>query len=253
MTSLEVYQEEMARYPLLTPEQMKTATPDELVQGNLRFAYQTACQYLGKGAPVEELICAANKGLVQAAQRFDASRGFQFTTYAVWWIKQAIREMLPGYAWQVRLPANVILDYNRVHRAETELAHLHGRFPTRLEMIDEVGDRYDHLVKSIWREEISLDAPVGPDLDDKRQRDLIADEGDILEDVEEKEIVDRVKEAMGKLKPRTAQILERYYLEDLTLEEIGNELGLTRERIRQIKDDGLKEMQTLTKRAGLYV
>jgi len=255
--SLDVYLHEINRTPLLTREQEqevarrirkgdKTAL-DKLVKANLRFVVSIAKQYSNQGLPLEDLINDGNLGLIKAAHRFDEKRGFKFISYAVWWIRQAMLQSLAEHSRIVRLPLNRAGTLYRIGKVSRQLDQELGRAPSakeiakKLKLSEEEVEDTMHIANT----HVSLDDPYSTDQDDTSLVDYLQDDHAAMPDEEtyERALSDDMEKALGTLSERERLILSMYFgingEAPLTLEEIGKELGLTRERIRQIKEKAI--------------
>jgi len=255
-TALELYLKDIAYNTLLTPQQefdlaIRIRSGDRkslerMVESNLRFVMTIAKEYQGRGLPLEDLIAEGNVGLVRAATRYDETVGVKFTTYAVWWIRQSILSALAEKARMVRLPVNKIKHLCRLERIASGLKQELGREPNTEEVakVAEMQPKQvqDLLEASRWH--VSLDSPLdeGPDTS---LLEIIADkEAESPErGVMRRAMVEEIRSALETLSPREAQILKMYFGlngdDPMTLEQIGNQFSLTKERVRQIRDKAL--------------
>jgi RNA polymerase primary sigma factor len=217
-------------------------TPNDLVECNLGFVVTIAAEYRGLGLPFEDLINEGNLGLIEAAHRYDPSRGVRFITYAVWWIRKAILKAIADHSSVVRVPTYRRKKMRQVRDAEQSLRGTLGRTPDRAEIADHLAGAVAHLDSLLHTtpREISLDDPCAPDAE-RVVRDVIADaaaicpEDRVLRD-EDKTLVRRALEALTEKERRV--IRERYGLagfRPMTLNEIGQRMGISRERVRQIE------------------
>ncbi len=258
--SLRLYLREISRIPLLTPsrevylaekaEQGDKEARNQLIEANLRLVVSIAKKYVGQGLTLEDLIGEGNIGLIRAVTKFDYRKGFRFSTYATWWIKQAITRAILEGTRVVRLPVYIMEEVMRVKRMMRQLYQELGREPTP-EMIGErlgmTAERVSELL--IFAEKVfSLDAP----LSEEEENTL----GDIIEDVHGQgplEATDRemlreeIKKILGQLTLRERQVIElRFGLvddHDHTLEEVGKKLKVTRERVRQIEERAIRKLR----------
>lgn len=225
-----------------------TAARADLVQANLRLAVSIARQLQRFDVPLLDLVQEGNLGLMRAAERFDYRRGHRFSTYAAWWIKQAVRRALLGQGKGLRMPAHLAEIRSQVLRARRELLQSQGREPSPEEIAARSGITMEkvRVIGELALDPLSLDAPVGED-GDTRFGDLIAGEEPTADDeLAHRRLVAHTRELLEGLTPREREVLERRYGldgdEDETLEEIGRSFSLTRERIRQIEAKALEKL-----------
>jgi RNA polymerase primary sigma factor len=266
--NLAVYLSEIARIPLLSREEEQALArrvrqgderaKERLVEANLRLVVQIARRYLNRGLPLPDLIEEGNLGLIRAVEKFDPERGLRFSTYGTWWIRQAIVRALANQARTIRLPVHVELLLGRYAREQQRLTQELGRAPTKAEVARALGTTVGQIeeLDEVRQQPISLDAPAG---DDERSRlhETIADvsaepgaamgsflrgHGDLVT-------------VLDDLAPNERTVLRRRFgLEGdppETLEAIGRQLGLTRERVRQIEASGLRKLRGLLAARGV--
>jgi RNA polymerase primary sigma factor len=226
---------------------------ERLVTANLRFVISYVKKYQGRGLGLAELVCIGNEGLLKAVKKFDPDKGVKFISYAVWWIRQTVLQALADQTRSVRIPLNQNSNLVKLSRTETALTQILGRTPTDQEIASEMGEPLETVraLRRVAASELSLDAPI-----DRGDRDSAsfgerfagAEAEDIEETVEsqaQREFLDRMFEKY--LTERERKILYLYYGlddgEERTLEEIGSLLGVTRERIRQIRNRAFEKLR----------
>jgi RNA polymerase primary sigma factor len=260
-SSLDQYLKEISAYPLLSREdevelagRIRTGEEealDKLVRSNLRFVVSVAKKYQNQGVALGDLINEGNLGLIRAAHKFDETKGIKFISYAVWWIRQAILQALAEQSRIVRVPLNRAGALHRIGRRSSTMLQELGREPTVEELADELDLSEDEVERTlaISQTHLSLDAPLTPG-EDNRLLDYLPDQFSAGPDDEtyERALASTVEEALSTLKDREARVLRLYFgLEDgrdpMTLEEIGALLGITRERVRQIKEKALVRLR----------
>jgi RNA polymerase primary sigma factor len=259
-TALDQYLKEVSRHKLLTAQEeielgRRARLGDEdavqrLVRSNLRFVISVAKKYQNRGVTLIDLIQEGNVGLVTAARKFDPEQGVKFISYAVWWIRQAILSALANQGRAVRVPLNRASDLARIFRERERLKQELRRDPSTEELA-EAAKLTPEIVESLQTlnaAEIRLDAPIGDSDDSQLVERFIVEEAYEPElAVEERLLAEQIERALDTLTPRDARVLRLYFgLEgghEHTLEEIGNMLGVTRERVRQLRDRALKRLR----------
>ena len=255
-----MYLKEIGKIPLLTPDEeqalaRKMAEGDEaahqkMVEANLRLVVSIAKRYVGRGLPLLDLIQEGNLGLIKAVSKFDYTKGYKFSTYATWWIRQAISRAIADHARTIRIPVHMVETMNRVSRASHELVQELGRDPTPQEIAKRLHVPVEKVVEimRVAQEPISLETPVGEE-DDSHLGDFIQDE-EAFEPADAASYAllrEQLADVLKTLTPREEKVLRlRYGLTDgklHTLEEVGEEFNVTRERIRQIEAKALRKLR----------
>jgi RNA polymerase primary sigma factor len=257
---LDQYLHEVSLTPLLTSAQeiaiaRRVRAGDEeamqeLVKRNLRFVISVAKKYQNRGLPLTDLIGEGNVGLLTAARKFDPDMGVKFISYAVWWIRQAILASLARQGRTVRVPLNRTADLSRIVRTAESLRQELRREPTPEEISAATGLTVDVVqsLAALNTTEVRLDAPLDPDGDRSMiERFISTGHNDAEDEVMDRFLSDEVEQALRTLPPRDAKVLRLYFGLDggreHTLEEIGGMLGVTRERVRQLRDRALKRLR----------
>ena len=257
---VKVYLKEIGRVPLLSAEeevelaikmsQGDVAAKKRLSEANLRLVVSIAKRYVGRGMQFLDLIQEGNLGLIKAVEKFDHTKGFKFSTYATWWIRQAITRAIADQARTIRIPVHMVETINKVKKVNSQLLHENGHEPTN-EQIAEKLEMPVEKVREIMRvaqEPVSLETPIGEE-EDSHLGDFIPDEdapapSDVASHTMLKE---QLAEVLSTLTPREEKVLRlRFGLEDgrsRTLEEVGKEFNVTRERIRQIEAKALRKLR----------
>jgi len=266
--SLDQYLREISQYPLITREDEVDLAKrirdgcevslDKLVRSNLRFVVSVAKKYQNQGVSLSDLINEGNLGLIRAAHKFDETKGIKFISYAVWWIRQAILQALAEQSRIVRVPLNRAGTLHRIGKRSSALQQELGREPTVEEIAEGMDISEEEVAKtlSISQSHLSLDAPLTPG-EDNKLLDYLPDTQNAGPDQEtfERALTDSIEEVLGTLKDREAKILRLYFgldgQEPMTLEEIGSMMGITRERVRQIKEKALARLRHVSRARAL--
>ena len=257
---VKVYLKEIGRVPLLTPEEevelaIKISEGDlqakkRLSEANLRLVVSIAKRYLGRGMQFLDLIQEGNLGLIKAVEKFDYTKGFKFSTYATWWIRQAITRAIADQARTIRIPVHMVETINKVKKVSTQILHEKGHEPTSEEIAEKLDISVEKVreIVRVAQEPVSLETPIGEE-EDSHLGDFIPD-SDTPAPADEAShalLKEQLEEVLSTLTPREAKVLRlRFGLEDgksRTLEEVGSEFKVTRERIRQIEAKALRKLR----------
>lgn len=257
---VKIYLKEIGRVPLLTAEEeielaTRMAQGDKyarkrLSEANLRLVVSIAKRYVGRGMQFLDLIQEGNLGLIKAVEKFDYTKGYKFSTYATWWIRQAITRSIADQARTIRIPVHMVETITKVKKVSSQLLHENGHEPTPQEIADRLGITVDRVreILRISQDPVSLETPIGEE-EDSHLGDFIPDEDAPApaEAASRTLLKEQLSEILGTLTPREEKVLRlRFGLEDgrpRTLEEVGKEFDVTRERIRQIEAKALRKLR----------
>ena len=261
---VKVYLKEIGRVPLLSSDEEinlairiadgDVAAKQRLSEANLRLVVSIAKRYLGRGMQFLDLIQEGNLGLIKAVDKFDYTKGFKFSTYATWWIRQAITRAIADQARTIRIPVHMVETINKVKKAQSQLLHLNGHEATPEEIAEYLElpvDKVREIIR-VSQEPVSLETPIGEE-EDSHLGDFIPDD-DALAPADAASmslLKEQLAEVLKTLTPREEKVLKlRFGLEDgnpKTLEEVGKEFNVTRERIRQIEAKALRKLRHPTR------
>ena len=260
---VKVYLKEIGRVPLLTPEEeidlalkIQAGGPDgekakqRLSEANLRLVVSIAQRYVGRGMQFLDLIQEGNLGLIKAVEKFDHTKGFKFSTYATWWIRQAITRAIADQARTIRIPVHMVETINKVKKVSSQLLHEMGHDPSAEEIAERLEMPVDKVreIMRVAQEPVSLETPIGEE-EDSHLGDFIPDDDAPIpaEAASQTLLKEQLADVLKTLTPREEKVLRlRFGLEDgrpRTLEEVGKEFNVTRERIRQIEAKALRKLR----------
>ena len=271
--SVKIYLQQIGKIPLLSAEQELDLakkiyeTQDEfsknlLVNANLRLVVSIAKKYIGRGLSFLDLIQEGNLGLMKAAGRFDYTKGYKFSTYATWWIQQSITRAIADKARIIRLPIHMIESLGKIRRATIDLTTELGHTPTKQEIAYRLGisvNKLTSIIKSA-QSTISMETPANSSEDSSKIADFIVDDSTITPDsrVSQENLFEDIRRRLNQLSPKERDVLIlRYGLDNSgtkkTLDEIGSQYGVSRERIRQIENRAIAKLKKLCKNKHLTV
>ncbi len=258
--SVKMYLKDIGQVPLLKPDEEielakrmsegDVAAKNRLSEANLRLVVSIAKRYVGRGMQFLDLIQEGNLGLMKAVEKFDHTKGFKFSTYATWWIKQSITRAIADQARTIRIPVHMVETINKTGRVSRQLLQTLGREPTTKEIADKMGITEEKVIEiqKIAQDPVSLEKPIGEE-EDSHLGDFIEDNTSAspAEKAETKMLKEHLLEVLSSLTPRENEVIrKRYGLDDArpkTLEEVGREFNVTRERIRQIEAKALRKLR----------
>lgn len=271
--SVKIYLQQIGKIPLLSAEQELDIAKkifdehdefakDLLVNANLRLVVSVAKKYIGRGLSFLDLIQEGNVGLIKAAGRFDYTKGYKFSTYATWWIQQAITRAIADKARIIRLPIHMIESLGKIRRATLDLTTELGHTPSKQEIAYRLGipvSKLNQIIKSA-QSTVSMETPATSSEDSSKIADFIVDEDSISPDnrVTQENLFDDIRKMLSQLSPKERDVLIlRYGLDNngmkKTLDEIGTQYGVSRERIRQIENRAISKLKKLCKNKKLSV
>nr|AWJ66446.1 RNA polymerase sigma factor RpoS [uncultured bacterium] len=269
MDATQLYLSEIGYSPLLTAEEevhfSRLARKGDgkararMIESNLRLVVKIARRYTNRGLALLDLVEEGNLGLIRAVEKFDPERGFRFSTYATWWIRQTIERAIMNQTRTIRLPIHVVKELNSYLRAARELAHTLDHEPTA----EDIAEKLDVSVADVSRmlrlnERVtSVDTPMGGSDNDKTLVDMLTDDNDYGPegDMQEEDVRDHIMNWLENLNEKQREVLARRFgllgYEPATLEDVGREIGLTRERVRQIQVEALRRLRDMLRQQGL--
>ncbi|RUO68718.1 RNA polymerase sigma factor RpoS [Idiomarina ramblicola] len=268
MDATQLYLGEIGFSPLLTAEEEvfysrralkgDKAARRRMIESNLRLVVKIARRYSNRGLPLLDLVEEGNLGLIRAVEKFDPERGFRFSTYATWWIRQTIERAIMNQTRTIRLPIHVVKELNVYLRAARELAHKLDHEPTAEDIAKSLDKPVGDITKMLRLNERigSVDTPIGGD-NDKALLDILTDDADTGPEgvLQDENLKGNITEWLESLNQKQREVLARRFgllgYEPSTLEDVGHEIGLTRERVRQIQVEALRKLRDSLKQKGL--
>lgn len=257
---VKIYLKEIGRVPLLSPDeevdlairisQGDVAAKKRLSEANLRLVVSIAKRYLGRGMQFLDLIQEGNLGLIKAVEKFDHTKGFKFSTYATWWIRQAITRAIADQARTIRIPVHMVETINKVKKVSSQLLHQNGHAPSADDIAAELDMPVDKVreIMRVAQEPVSLETPIGEEEDSHLGDFIPDDDAPAPQDAASHTLLkEQLSDVLSTLTSREEKVLRlRFGLEDgrsRTLEEVGREFNVTRERIRQIEAKALRKLR----------
>ncbi|SDB05713.1 RNA polymerase, sigma 38 subunit, RpoS [Pseudidiomarina indica] len=269
MDATQLYLSEIGYSPLLTAEEEvyfsrlarkgDAAARARMIESNLRLVVKIARRYTNRGLALLDLVEEGNLGLIRAVEKFDPERGFRFSTYATWWIRQTIERAIMNQTRTIRLPIHVVKELNSYLRAARELAQTLDHEPTAEDIAEKLDVSVDDVNRMLRLNErvTSVDSPIGGNDNDKTLIDMLTDENDYGPEgeMQEQKVRDHVMSWLEGLNDKQREVLARRFgllgYEPATLEDVGREIGLTRERVRQIQVEALRRLRDMLRQQGL--
>ena len=271
--SVRIYLQQIGKIPMLSPEEeldIAKKIKDEhsefsknvLVNANLRLVVSIAKKYIGRGLSFLDLIQEGNIGLMKAAERFDYTKGYKFSTYATWWVQQSITRAIADKARSIRLPIHMIESLNKIKKTTIDMTTELGRTPTKQEIAYRLGisvAKLNQIIKSA-QPTISMETPANQKDDSSKIADYIVDNSTITPEsmVSQESMLEEIKKMLNQLMPKERDVLiMRYGLNNdgtkKTLDEIGSQYGVSRERIRQIENRAISKLKKMCKNENLTI